>query len=253
MTAPFVDRMLVTGVNCDCWCVCSSLTLLGIQHNQCPCRSFTPPRRDTSSVATKLDHRDTTLPRTRYAVSTAVGSATPCHHSEYDRHNIRIIQNRETNGNKENEQKQRRQPARKKIKRKKEKLRNTLSCPPPQAMWQPLFEKNGLGKKEKKKTLLLVNRVRQGIKGKHRWQNNRQIKAQSTLQVAAGVCGTSSIVRSSPLVRLLPCYPDCRLRPAFVNCVQPLGVRQYATRRAGSSSTYATRLLQYSTAPLVTK
>ena len=37
---------------------------VGIQHNQCPCRFFNPiNRRDTSSVVTKLRHRDTTLPR----------------------------------------------------------------------------------------------------------------------------------------------------------------------------------------------
>ena len=36
---------------------------IDIQHNQCPCRFFNP-RRDTSSVVTKLHHRDTTLPRT---------------------------------------------------------------------------------------------------------------------------------------------------------------------------------------------
>ena len=37
-----------------------------IQHNQCPCR-FSNPRRDTSSVVTKLRHRDSTLPRVQYA------------------------------------------------------------------------------------------------------------------------------------------------------------------------------------------
>ena len=50
-----------------------------IQHNQCPCR-FYNPRRYTSDVVTKLRQRDTTLPRTRYAVSTAVGNAMACHH-----------------------------------------------------------------------------------------------------------------------------------------------------------------------------
>ena len=43
-----------------------------IQHNQCPWRFFNP-RTCTSYVVTKLRHsRDTTLPRTWYAVSTAV-------------------------------------------------------------------------------------------------------------------------------------------------------------------------------------
>ena len=32
-------------------------------------------------MASKLRDRDTTLPRTRYAISTAVGNAIPCHHT----------------------------------------------------------------------------------------------------------------------------------------------------------------------------
>ena len=72
-------------------------------------------------------------------------------------------------------------------------------------------------------------------------ENNRQTKAKSTLQVAAAVCGTRSTARFPLLVRLVPCYADCRLRPAVVNYAQPLGARQYETSRAGSSSTHATR------------
>ena len=72
-------------------------------------------------------------------------------------------------------------------------------------------------------------------------ENNRQTKKRSTLQVAASaaVCGTSSIARFSLLVRLVPCYPVCRLRPAFVNYAPSLGVRHYETSKAGSSSTHA--------------
>ena len=72
-----------------------------------------------------------------------------------------------------------------------------------------------------------------------------QTKAPSAPQVAAAVCGTSSLARLSLLIRLMPCYPGCRPRPAFVNYSQPLGVRQYEMSRAGSSSNHATRLLQY--------
>ena len=49
-----------------------------IQHNQCPCR-FVNPRKDKSSVVTKLRHRDNTLPRTWYEVST-VGNPMPWHY-----------------------------------------------------------------------------------------------------------------------------------------------------------------------------
>ena len=90
----------------------------------------------------------------------------------------------------------------------------------------------------------LSNTKNQGNNNKER-ENNRQTEAQSTLQVAAAVCGASSICRFPLLIRLVPCYPDCRIRRAFVNYAQPLGVRQYETGRAGSSSNHATRLLQY--------
>ena len=53
-----------------------------IQYTQCPCRFFNPiNRRDTSSVVTKLRHRYYvgTYQVPWYAVSTAVGSAMPCH------------------------------------------------------------------------------------------------------------------------------------------------------------------------------
>ena len=82
------------------------------------------------------------------------------------------------------------------------------------------------------------------VKTKNQGKHNRQTEATSTLQVAAAVCGTSSVARFSLLIiiRLVPCYPDCRLRPAFVNCAPPLGVREYETSRASSSSTHATRL-----------
>ena len=52
-----------------------------ILHNQCPCQFF-KPRRDTSYqvqyAVTKLRHRDTTLLRTRYAVSTTVKKNKKC-------------------------------------------------------------------------------------------------------------------------------------------------------------------------------
>ena len=44
-----------------------------IQHNQCPCR-FSNPRRDTSSVVTKLRHRDSTSPRVQCALQWAMQS-----------------------------------------------------------------------------------------------------------------------------------------------------------------------------------
>ena len=72
----------------------------------------------------------------------------------------------------------------------------------------------------------------------------RQLKEQSTLQVAAAaVCGASSIARFSRVVRLVPCYSVCRPRPVLVNYGPPPGVRQYETSSAGSSFTHATRLL----------
>ena len=74
---------------------------------------------------------------------------------------------------------------------------------------------------------LHINRIVLRTKG-----NNRQTEAQepreitgkpkrNTLQVAAAVCGTSSIARFYLLVGLVPCYPACRLRPAFVNYTPP--------------------------------
>ena len=66
-----------------------------------------------------------------------------------------------------------------------------------------------------------------------------------TLQVAAAVCRTSSIVRFYLLVGLVPCYPACRLGPAFVNYApSPERMRQTnETSKAGTSSTHAIRLL----------
>ena len=115
------------------------------------------------------------------------------------------------------------------------------------------MEKHNLGNKvlkKEEKTPLLVNGVRQRTKeksNKEKYQkgNNRQIKPQSTFQVPAAVCGTSNTARFSLLIRLVPWYPDCGLRPVFVNYAEPLGVRQYQTSRAGSSSNHATRLLGY--------
>ena len=54
-------------------------------------------------MVTKLRHRDTMLPRTRYAVSTAAGNAMPCHHTGYDSHDIHIIWIRETKANNQRE------------------------------------------------------------------------------------------------------------------------------------------------------
>ena len=211
-----------------------------IQHNQCPCR-FVNPRRDTSpAVVTKVRHRDTTtLPRTRHQVLWAM----QCHVIVLDTtdttHTLYKIEKRKETKKK---QKQRRQ-----IKREKEEKktrRNKLSCRPRRRCGKHL-KISSWEKWKTRKTPLRVNRVRQRTKGIYRGGNSRQSKAQSTLQVAAAVCGTSSVARFSLLVRLVPCYPDCRLRPAFVNYAQPLGVRQYETSRAGLSSTHATRLLQY--------
>ena len=94
---------------------------------------------------------------------------------------------------------------------------------------------------------MLVNRLRQKTKAKN---NEGKITGRPkteapSIQVAAAVCGTSSMARFPLLIRLVLCYPDCRLRPAFVTYAQPLGVRQYETGRAGSSSNHATRFLQY--------
>ena len=110
----FLPSFINTPSQCPSWflilewswfCVCvlhikPFFLPVDFQHNQCPCRFFNP-RRDASSVVTKLRHRDTTLPRTRYAVSTAVGNAITCHHSinRYDRHGIHILWNLETKGN----------------------------------------------------------------------------------------------------------------------------------------------------------
>ena len=145
-----------------------------------------------------------------------------------------IEKRKEIKKNKEDKSKE------KKKKRKREKIEETnCRAPPPQAMWQTL-ENSKLGKKEKKKNTTTCNQSKTKNQGKKQRENNRQTKAQSTLQVAAAVCGTSSIAKFSLVVRLVPCYPDCRLRPAFVNYAQPLGVRQYETSKAGSSSTHAT-------------
>ena len=132
---------------------------------------------------------------------------------------------------------------RRKNERKLQQKKQYVVAPPRRRGGQHL-KKNELEKKNKI-TKTPLNRVRQRTeekitKGKYQVQT----KAQSTLQAAA-VCGTSSIARFSLLSRLVPCYPDSRLRPAFVNYAQPLGVTQYETCRAGSSSNHATRLLQY--------
>ena len=90
---------------------------VGIQHNQCSCRFFNA-RSDTSSVVTKVRHRDTTLPRMLQAQQQW---ATQCH--------VIIL---DTTGNtytfyeiekrKETERKQKqRQIGREKAKKKREK------------------------------------------------------------------------------------------------------------------------------------
>ena len=65
-TSVFVCTVTVRSAHQDvCVCVLHIKPFflpVDIQHNQCPCR-FSNPRRDTSSVVTKLRHRDTTLPR----------------------------------------------------------------------------------------------------------------------------------------------------------------------------------------------
>ena len=70
--------------------------------------------------------------------------------------------------------------------------------------------------KETDRYILHTNGVRPRSKG-----NNRQTEEQSTLQVAAAVCGTSSIARLSLLGGLVPCYPVYRLCPAFVSYAPP--------------------------------
>ena len=123
--------------------------------------------------------------------------------------------------------------------------------PPPQGLWQTLAcEKYRAGKKRKvRKTpiiLVLVNRARQRTKGNitNRQKPKHKAPSRKRRQFVVRVY-TYSISRFSLLVRLVRCYAVCRLRPAFVNYAQPLGVRQYETSRAGSASTHATRHLQY--------
>ena len=94
------------------------------------------------------------------------------------------------------------------------------------------------------KTPLLVNRVWQRTESKNKEQNQAD---QGPTDSPGG--GSSLWYEQYSQVRLaIPpgtfYYPDCRLRPAIVNFVQPLRVRQYETGWAGSSSTHATRLLQ---------
>ena len=95
-------------------------------------------------------------------------------------------------------------------------IRNKLS-PPPAGDVETL-EKNELEEKTRRKTSLLVNRVRN--KGKK--QANQ---STHTLQVAGAGCDTGSIARFSLLVRFVPCYPGCRLGPAFVSYAQRLDSR----------------------------
>ena len=55
-------------------------------------------------------------------------------------------------------------------------------------------------------------------------KNNRQAEAlikTPSIGVAAAVDGTRSIARFHLLIGLVPCYPVCRLRPAFVNYAPP--------------------------------
>ena len=103
---------------------------------------------------------------------------------------------RKTPQKSKNKEKQRKQIEREKGKKKKRKTcRASL-----QRMWQTL-EKNEL----KNKTPLLPINTEYLARRLAPRENNSQTGAQSTLQVAAAVSGTSSIItRSSLLVRLVP-------------------------------------------------
>ena len=99
------------------------------QHNQCPCRLFNP-RRDTSSLVTKLRHRDTTLPRMHYDRKHSSEWGMQCHVITLDTTSTTYTfyeteKRKETKKNK----KQRRQIERKEGKKKRR--RNKLSYPPP--------------------------------------------------------------------------------------------------------------------------
>ena len=61
-------------------------------------------------------------------------------------------------------------------------------------------------------------------------ENNRQTKALSNVQVAEAVCGTSSIARFPLLIRLIPCYPDCR--SALRSSTMPSPLASDNTKRA---------------------
>ena len=107
-----------------------------------------------------------------------------------------------------------------KIKKIKVKTRrNTICRAPPRRRNGQHLKKNELEKKkrrEKKKTACKQRKQRTMGKNYKERGKKRQTIAQSTLQVAVAVCGTTSIARFSLLVRLIPCYPDFRLSPAFV-------------------------------------
>ena len=126
--------------------------------------------------------------------------------------------------------------------------RNNLSCPPPRRRGGQHLKKNELEKRKKNNkntTACKQSKTKnQGKNNEGKITGRPKPKAPSRWRQQL-VGGTRSIARFSLLVRLVPCYPDCRIRPACVNYAQPLGVRKYETRRAGSSSTHTTRLLPY--------
>ena len=116
----------------------------------------------------------------------------------------------------QNEKKQRKQEKRKRRKKigsREGKNKRKNCCVSSQGMWQALH-----GLKQKYHYLQIYC----SSKTKNQGEITGKPKHESTLQVAAVVCGTSSIItRLSVLVRLVPCYPVFRLRPAFVNNPRP--------------------------------
>ena len=146
-------------------------------------------------------------------------------------------------------QKQRRQIERENEKNKKKGTRrNNLSCPPPAGEVANTLKRTSGEKRKRKRNTAACKQSKtknQGKNDKRKIPGRPKPKARA-LQVAASVCDTriNSIARFSLLIRQVPFYPGCRLRPAFVNNAPALGISQYEMSGAGSSSNHASRLLQ---------
>ena len=174
------------------WCVFFTLN-----------RSFYPPTPSTTSVGADSSilekHKfcgHNTTPQRYYTVYAAsrVDIAMACHRAGYDRTTHTHYM--------------------KKKKRKKQKANKKKS----EKSVVPPCEGEVADNTETIPRHINIIRGRPENQGKR--QANRSTKKTRTisaLQAAAAVCGTNNIARFSLLVRLAPCYPVRRSRPAFVN------------------------------------